>query len=55
MLAVLEGDQIQEDIIQRLPARVLLIGEELSGALFPLGFCRERGFVVFLSIPVHGS
>lgn len=35
--------------------RAPLVGEKLSGALFPLGFCRERGSIVFLSIQVHGS
>ena len=54
MLVVLEGGQIQEDVSE-MPIGVPLVGEKLSGALFPLGFCRERRPIVFLSIQVHGS
>ena len=38
-----------------MPVGVPLVGEKLSGALFPLGFRRERGSMVFLSTQVHGS
>src|SRR5258706_16470806 len=38
-----------------MPVGAPLVGKKLSGALFPLGFCRERGSIVSLSIQVHGS